>query len=499
MRQILKYEISRKAEHLHREPLEVPCGVKRIYIDADLPEEFRYMSFLILEDPAGKIRLQKQLAWGEQHLGIGGGVEDTSIGGVPGEIKAGTWKVGIGIFTEYLQQRLGEQEGWITLTVSDEDNTLSDPIKGISWTKEELVVSPAKYQWDKKYNRERRWFKGDFHTHTRLSDGKESTENAMRKAVDMEMDFYVPTEHNLMHTGWCHTSLCVLPGIEVTTDKGHLNLFGITRMPRRILDILSEEKQDAVEQYMEETIQEAEESGWLTSINHPFLTIWKWRYGNTPLEKINCMEIINDPTYQDAEPANEAALAFIDALWQDGHKVCGVGGSDSHNLLEERYEGAELPSIPGDPATWVWCDELTPRHLLDAVRKRHVCVTRFCSVDVSIQAEGRNFLPGDELPEEAKQARLSIRIRGYSEKVKVYVVCNGKFAKLQAVQTGTCVYEAETDLKLEQGSWQWARLEVRGSRGEFLAYTNPVYRGCKKPTCRTFREIQKITGEKIKI
>ena len=73
MRQELKFTVSREAENLHREPLVVPCDTERLYIKVDLPEEFRYMSFLILEDPEGHIRLQKQLAWGDQGLCVGKG------------------------------------------------------------------------------------------------------------------------------------------------------------------------------------------------------------------------------------------------------------------------------------------------------------------------------------------------------------------------------------------------------------------------------------------
>ena len=42
-------------------------------------------------------------------------------------------------------------------------------------------------------------------------------------------------------------------------------------------------------------------------------------------------------------------------------RVFGVGGSDSHNLEDEFYEGASLPSAVGDPATWVFCDGLSPK------------------------------------------------------------------------------------------------------------------------------------------
>ena len=117
-----------------------------------------------------------------------------------------------------------------------------------------------------------------------------------RKAVWI---FMLPTEHNLMHTGWCKTSLCVLPGIEVTTDKGHMNLFGITEMPEKILEIVKHNGEEIIDTYMDQTIAQAKQKGWIRSINHPFLTIWKWQFENTDLRDINCMEIINDPTYPD--------------------------------------------------------------------------------------------------------------------------------------------------------------------------------------------------------
>ncbi|HJA42331.1 MAG TPA: hypothetical protein H9957_00415, partial [Candidatus Dorea stercoravium] len=63
MNEKLEFKISKKAQNLHREPVVVPCGTERLFIQVVMPEAFRYMSFIILEDPEGHIRLQKQLAW----------------------------------------------------------------------------------------------------------------------------------------------------------------------------------------------------------------------------------------------------------------------------------------------------------------------------------------------------------------------------------------------------------------------------------------------------
>lgn len=51
MKETLTFTISRKADNLHREPVQVPCDTENLYIQVDLPDEFRYMSFIIVEDP----------------------------------------------------------------------------------------------------------------------------------------------------------------------------------------------------------------------------------------------------------------------------------------------------------------------------------------------------------------------------------------------------------------------------------------------------------------
>ena len=499
----IKYEISHQTEQLHWESTEIPGMISGLLIQADMPEKCRCMAFILVKDPEGVIRLQKLLGHGEQKLGIGLTTKETSIGGVPGTIQPGTWQIGIGIFTEYVAQVLGENVEELCITITeihenDKENTvkkaeiqgeISDPILGSCWVKKGLYISPELYDWQKVYQEESRWYKGDFHTHTRLSDGKEPITNAMKKAKDMKMDFYVPTEHNLIHTGWCDTSLCILPGVEITTDFGHMNLFGITEFPERILDIVAENgKKSKVSGYVDEIISEAKEKGWLTSINHPFLTIWSWRYRETLLDGIDCLEIINDPTYPDAPQANDKAVRFLDELWNDGHKIIGVGGSDSHNLIEERYEGATLPSIAGDPGTYVFCNQLTPSHLMENVKKGHVCVTRFIQVEPHIMAGEKEYLPGEELVEVSEITYRAL-IRDAEEKPVVYLIKNGIKTKLSVEQKPDGTYEIQECIALEHGKWQWIRLEIRTQAGELLGYVNPVYQGKKEPEYTTFGEI----------
>lgn len=133
MRDQIRFKIGKEEKNIQEKWIEIPEGTEHIQMMIEMPEEFRYMAFLFLEDPKKEIRFQKLLGYGQQNPGIGKSTKDTTIGGVPGEIYPGTWKIGIGIFTEYVAQKLGEQTGEIVLTVSDRKDVVSDPIGGECW------------------------------------------------------------------------------------------------------------------------------------------------------------------------------------------------------------------------------------------------------------------------------------------------------------------------------------------------------------------------------
>ena len=146
MRDQIRFKIGKEEKNIQEKWIEIPEGTEHIQMMIEMPEEFRYMAFLFLEDPKKEIRFQKLLGYGQQNPGIGKSTKDTTIGGVPGEIYPGTWKIGIGIFTEYVAQKLGEQTGEIVLTVSDRKDVVSDPIGGECWGENGLHVSEKSYR-----------------------------------------------------------------------------------------------------------------------------------------------------------------------------------------------------------------------------------------------------------------------------------------------------------------------------------------------------------------
>ncbi|WP_310603942.1 CehA/McbA family metallohydrolase [Anaerosporobacter sp.] len=494
MREEFEYIISKQMDSRKREVITIPSSQEQninsgLHCIVEMDEICRYMGFLIIIDSKKQIRMQKLLGYGEQVISITKSSETTSIGGVPGEIYAGEWEIIFGIFTEYLEQKLGEQTATIRITITDEPTECTEAIG--KWCFVDgmhgLQIAEENYSYDKCIQTESKWYKGDFHTHTTLSDGKDTVRHAMEKAVKQGLDFYVPTEHNVMHTGWCDTKLLILPGIEITTVVGHFNIFGIKDQPIALATLLLSSDNEIIQECCIQIMKEARQQGAIISINHPFLHIWKWLGGEIPLTLIDCMEIINDPTYDYAKESNDKAIAFLDFLWQDGHKIFGVGGSDAHNLTEERYTGATEPSIIGDPATYVYCDTLTPRKLLNHVKQGNVLVTRYIEIIPEIIVGEQSYLPGSEIMS-SEDIRYHIVIKQCEQLPIVYVVCNGKKTELTVRQSEDGTYYANASISYEGQEWQWIRMEVRSKEGAFLAYSNPVYRGKMESRFITYKD-----------
>lgn len=175
----------------------------------------------------------------------------------------------------------------------------------------------------------------------------------------------------------------------------------------------------------------------------------------------------------------------------------GSGGSDSHNLIEERYEGADLPSIAGDPGTYVFCEGLSPKNLMEQVRKGHMCVTRFCKIIPQITVEGKEYLPGDKITENGENIVLiyEAQIKGIKERPKVFLVKNGEKLPVKVYEKTSGDFYIKEEIELNDQTWNWVRLEVRQRQGAFLGYVNPVYCGAMDSVCSTIEEIWEKMGE----
>lgn len=489
----LIYHIENGGSTWQERTVDVSSPIKIMNIKINIPKEYALLYFIIVKDSNGKFRMFREIGYGPRTLIIGNDGMHTTAGGTAGDIPIGRWKFIICAFREYVMQRLGKDSFNVKVTISDDISSVKEPVGEQDW------VGNKEFDIDKNYSDKSRWYKGDFHTHTRLSDGKETTRSAMKKAEQMGMDFYIPTEHNVLHTGWPEAKVMVVPGVEITTSLGHFNIFGCLGMPGRLTHILKHDGEDRISQEVEYTIREADEKEWLWSINHPFLHIWKWTYFDLKLKNLRLMEIINDPTYEYAKKANEDAISFIDFLWQQGFRVFGLGGSDSHNLIDERYEGADEPSVPGDPATLVYMDGMTPSKLLKAVSKGHVIVARYITMEVYFLFENKKYLPGDRIEitgdSEFKNdivASVTIKINEetYGKNIipELYLIENGVKREVWLEKRDERTYMADVVTNWHSIEWEWKRFEVLSKDYGFLGYVNPIFHGRKKSKLKTFGE-----------
>ncbi|WNM40205.1 CehA/McbA family metallohydrolase [Micromonospora halotolerans] len=200
----------------------------------------------------------------------------------------------------------------------------------------------------------RRWLAGDLHAHTVHSDGSQTIDELAALAAARGLDFLAVTDHNTVsHHPWlpdasARYGISLLPGQEVTTDRGHANVFG----PVGWIDF---------RRPPDEWLAAARRGGGLMSVNHPLGGDCAWRQ---PLaDRTQLVEVWHSGWW---DRTWGAPLAWARAWRPD---VVAVGGSDFHR------PGDDAP--PGSPTTWVLADpDRAPGDaVLDALRGGRTAVS----------------------------------------------------------------------------------------------------------------------------
>lgn len=117
------FNISKDMNMLSRETIMVSFDHKNesgLHFLVTMDKICEYMTFLIIVDPKGQLRLQKLLGYGKQNISITTDSNTTTIGGVPGNMISGEWQLFLGVFKEYIEQKLGDNTAKIWITVTEE-------------------------------------------------------------------------------------------------------------------------------------------------------------------------------------------------------------------------------------------------------------------------------------------------------------------------------------------------------------------------------------------
>lgn len=288
------------------------------------------------------------------------------------------------------------------------------------------------------------WVRGDLHTHSVASDGDSTLSEVLQAAGDAGLDFLGSTDHNaaifpIAPEGYDYPVL--IPGIEVTTYKGHWNVWGADRwFDFRLPDGESVRKE----------IEEAIAAGGFVSMNHPkpFGPLWEYGIGLG----YQGVEVWNGywPTL------NSVSLGVWDLHLATGQRVVALAGSDMHFLRGEDsgpFSRAEL----GHPTMWVKPEDPTnPDSILNEVRA------------------GRSFISGGPegpqlLVDIPKRGRLRVRT-ATATGLALQLISSGKVIAAAAVGEDRWSWEEELPAGLSH-----VRAQLVDAAGNVEALSNALW------------------------
>lgn len=155
----------------------------------------------------------------------------------------------------------------------------------------------------------------DLHVHSSYSDGHDDVKTILKAAKKKGLDGISITDHDTLSGSIAaqravkdlKLDMIILPGVEVTTDKGHLLALGVEEAPKRGLS-------------PEETADHAHDQGGITIVPHPY---HPFRHAIGRIPRCDAVEVYN----------SKHLFGIANARARLGAKKFNlpmVAGSDSH-------------------------------------------------------------------------------------------------------------------------------------------------------------------------
>jgi len=442
-------------------PFTVPAGTQRISMKFTYSrQEQRTALDLGLLGPSGF------RGWsGGDKEGFTLSLSDATPSYLPGPIEPGTWTLLLGV--PNIRPNVTSQfaaEVYFDRSTQDE---AKDPLLTLH-----LRPEPA-------------WYRGDLHMHTAHSDGSCKSRMGQKvpcplfvtveAAAARGLDFIAVTDHNTQSHYDAERELqpyfdniLLLPGREITTYRGHANLFGTTRFldfrigTREVPDVNS-------------MLRRVAGLDAIISINHPASRSGENCMGcgwtpATPVDYrlIQAVEAVNG---RDAD-GERSGVPFWEGLLNQGYHLTGIGGSDNHD--------ADIPG-PGSvgyPTTVVQAEDLSTPSILAGLRAGHVFIdtegTRDRLLEYSATAGDRTAGMGDTLPVRGNAGiRLAVHVM-HATGSHLELIADG--SKLPSANAAIQDDDQRTTLDLSADNRRrWVRLDVCTPEGHRLLIGNPVY------------------------
>lgn len=392
------------AEPVARLPFEVPTGCTRITL------RYRHDPGHVLDlglfDPAasdfpstGGFRGWSGGARREASIGR----RDATPGYLPGPLPAGRWHVLLGralvgaagcAYRVEIDLEVGGVD-------TPADGAAADATLGVS-AAPEISAASADADRPEAAPIDAPWYPGDLQSHTHHSDAQGSVDELMAAARARGLRFLAVTDHNTTshHADLrrhAHGPVLPIPGMEVTTYRGHANVWGATGW----VDFRIASDDD-----VPRMVRRAHALGGLVSVNHP-----KRQPGC-----IGCDWTYPVPDAADALEAwqgpwwlrNWESLSRYDALLAAGRRLTLVGGSDRHQPAGPERDPEALRV--GSPTTWLQLARLGVPDVLQALRDGRVAVSE-APAGPRLDARSGAVPMGGRLPDAAEH-RVTATVRG---------------------------------------------------------------------------------------
>jgi hypothetical protein len=261
------------------------------------------------------------------------GASTATPGYLPGDLESGTWSVVLGLHRIPTPGVELTVDVFVPAVELPSTAPLTPPVPRRP-PRRDLPASPGLV-----------WLACDLHAHTVHSDGSLAVPELAALAVQGRLDVLAVTDHNTVShlpelaAAGSRYGITLLPGQELTTDRGHANAFGDIGW----IDFRSP---------AQDWVDDVAAAGGLLSVNHPLAADSAWHH---PLARRPPLAEIWHWSWLDR------TWTWPLAWWTAwGDETIPVGGSDFHSPAEGRSVGS--------PVTWVACESDDQAAVLNGLR-----------------------------------------------------------------------------------------------------------------------------------
>lgn len=348
--------------------------------------------FVSLHSPEGfRGNVMKPLGKGDIFLEMWVSPNDASEGGLVGALHEGEWTVQVNV------ERLGEETDY-HLAVYAEFDSVPETAQ-VLYPDNHIVKAAAG------------WYRGELHAHSTESDGKFPVRDVIAAARNMELDFISLTDHYTISqwrkmVPFVNDRTALVRSCEITSHMGHANLQGIKEWVNVYIDQPGWSMNQAADQ--------VHGQGGLFCVNHPFSDDLAFRSFDFDWNNADLIEV-----YHNLEGCNNLPqMSWWDHLLLTGHRIVGVGGTDSHNP----YEG--IHAI-GKLVTWVYADELSEKGIVEGLRRGRVYIDKGCELKfLAVNASGSKAEMWETLPSEKQPVGFKLAVKS-QDKLRVFIIKDG--------------------------------------------------------------------------